>query len=311
MAKKQDKTLIASIDDLRMQEKGGQRKAVFIVISGRSVGKIYNIGDKKALVGRGQDVEIVIDDEGVSRQHAMVIRDGPDSIRITDLGSTNGTFFDGKRINSQTLHDGDKIQIGSSTVLKLNFQDNIEEQFQKKLYESATRDGLTGIFNKKYFIEQLSAEFSFCVRREVDLSLIIFDIDFFKKTNDTFGHLAGDYVLQHLAQTILKTIRGEDIFARYGGEEFVILLRDTDLRKAQFIAERTRRSVEETEFVFKYVEIPTKISVVVASLEDCSFMDYEDLIRQADEYLYEAKRSGRNKVISMLSAFPDKTPPVK
>ena len=310
MSNKADKTVIASIDSLKPDGQG-QRKAVFIVISGRSIGKMYEIGDKKTIIGRSSDVDIVIEDEGVSRQHAMVMRDGPDTVRITDLGSTNGTFYEGKRIDSHTLRDGDKIQVGSTTVIKLSFQDNIEETFQKKLYESATRDGLTGIFNKKYFIEQLSAEFSFYVRRNGFLSLCIFDIDFFKKTNDTYGHLAGDYVLQKLARVVLQTIRNEDIYARYGGEEFVLMLKETDIRKAHYIAERVRKLVEETEFIFEGTKIPVTISMGVASLEEGNFMEYEELIRRADQYLYMAKRGGRNRVVSLLTTVSDKTPPVK
>ncbi|GAB4307942.1 MAG: GGDEF domain-containing protein [Myxococcota bacterium] len=310
MTKKGDKTVIASIEELKSQEQG-QKKAYLIVISGRSVGKMVEIGDAKCIIGRTPDVDVMIDDEGVSRQHAMVMREGSDAVRITDLGSTNGVFFDGRRITSEMLRDGDKVQIGSSTVLKITFQDNIEEAFQKKLYESATRDGLTGVFNKKYFIEQLAAEFSFCVRRGVPLSLIIFDIDFFKKTNDTYGHLAGDYVLKSLAQTVTKTIRNEDIFARYGGEEFVILLRDTELKKAHNIAERIRKLVEAAEFIFEGTKIPTTISVGVASIEDENFLDHDELIRKADEYLYTAKRSGRNQVVSVISRLFENTPPVK
>ena len=174
MSHKQDKTVVASIDDLKAKE-SGQKKAYLIVISGRSLGKMFEIGEKKCIIGRGSDVDIVIDDEGVSRQHALIMHDSADTVRITDLGSTNGTFFDGQRVESQILRDGDKIQVGSSTVMKLSFQDNIEEVFQKRLYESATRDGLTGLFNKKYFIEQLSAEFSFCIRRDTPLCVIIFE----------------------------------------------------------------------------------------------------------------------------------------
>jgi two-component system cell cycle response regulator len=120
--------------------------------------------------------------------------------QLVDLGSTNGTYLNGIKVNVATLQDGDKIQIGANTVVKFSIQDQLEEEYQRSIYESATRDGLTRIFNKKYFLDTLRKEFAYCLRHRVPLSLVMFDIDHFKKINDTFGHPAGDHVLQKVAR---------------------------------------------------------------------------------------------------------------
>ena len=98
------------------------------------------------------------------------------------------------------------------------------------MYESALRDGLTKVFNKKYFIDRLESEFTFSIRHASPLSLVLFDIDHFKKVNDTHGHLAGDYVLAEISTLLTGALRAEDVFARYGGEEFAVICRGSDLQ---------------------------------------------------------------------------------
>jgi diguanylate cyclase (GGDEF)-like protein len=200
------------------------------------------------------------------------------------------------------LVDGDKLQVGSTTILKFSYQDEVEEQFQKQLYDSATRDGLTGAFNKKYFADQLKTEFAFCYRHNTPLSLALFDIDFFKKLNDGFGHPAGDLALKQLSALVQKALRTEDIFARYGGEEFGVILRDTDGERAFLIAERVRRSTEQHEFTYEGKRLPLTISIGIATLEKQAYPSPKALVKAADQFLYEAKRKGRNRTESALMA---------
>jgi diguanylate cyclase (GGDEF)-like protein len=127
------------------------------------------------------------------------------------------------------------------------------------------------------------------------MSLVMFDIDHFKKINDSFGHLAGDYVLKHLAQTVKTRIRREDCFARYGGEEFAIVLPEIDGLNAKPFAEKIRQLVEATDFKFESTTMPVTISMGVATLDPDS-TDAQALIKRADDRLYEAKSSGRNCV---------------
>lgn len=297
---KEEKTRVIDLKDIKTDNQN--RKAFFIVISGRLAGSMFKIEQDEMLIGRSDEAEIHIDDEGVSRRHAKIIKMADGQIMIIDLGSTNGTYFNGTRITEHILKDGDKIQIGSTTIFKFSYQDDLEEEFNKQRYDSATKDHLTKIFNRKFFAERFIQEFSYALRHSKVYSLAIIDIDHFKKVNDTYGHQAGDYVLRQLADVIGNLIRDEDIFARYGGEEFVILLRDTDEEKAFIFAMRIRRAIEKHEFKFQGIKIPITISIGLATLKDGNFKSPEEMFRVADEYLYKAKNNGRNRVESILNA---------
>ena len=159
---------------------------------------------------------------------AQFVRDG-DKMILEDLGSTNGTFCNGIRVDRRELVDGDKIMVGSTTILKFTYHDYLDEIFQRQMYESALRDGLTKVFNKKYFTDYLEKEFAFAARHGGPLALIFLDIDHFKKINDTHGHPAGDFVLAELSQMMATLLRTEDVLARFGGEEFAVICRGSDL----------------------------------------------------------------------------------
>ncbi|HVE85757.1 MAG TPA: GGDEF domain-containing protein, partial [Myxococcales bacterium] len=259
------------------------------------MGRMFKIDRPEVTLGRSTEATFQVEDDGISRKHAKVIQD-PVGYSLMDLGSTNGTFLNGARVRVAELKDGDKIQIGSNTVLKFSLQDELEEQFQKSIYESATRDGLTRIYNKKYFMDTLRKEFAYCLRHRVPLSLLMFDVDHFKRINDTYGHQAGDQVLVKIAQKVSDTIRVEDLFARYGGEEFALMLREASDEKALICAERIRRAVEITDMQAGGAPLKVTISVGVATLLDSDFAQPEELIACADSYLYRAKRGGRNRV---------------
>ena len=153
----------------------------------------------------------------------------------------------------------------------------------------------TQIFIKRYFLDTLEREVARAHRYRRPLSLVMFDIDHFKKVNDGYGHLAGDYVLKHLAQTVRAKIRREDCFARYGGEEFSIVLPEIDGGSCLPFAEKIRQIVEKTDFKFENVRIPVTISMGIATV-DAELTEGAAIIKRADERLYEAKASGRNRV---------------
>jgi two-component system cell cycle response regulator len=289
-----DETKISAKDELHRPAPADRDRAYLIVLAGASVGEMYKITAAHTVIGRGQQADIQVIDEGISRRHAEIVHEG-EQIIIRDLGSTNGTFCNGDRISSHQLSDGDKIQVGSTTILKFTFHDSLDETFQRQMYESALRDGLTKIFNKKYFLDRLESEFAYAVRHHSPLSLVLFDIDHFKRINDTHGHLAGDYALSTMAKVVSDTIRQEDVFARYGGEEFAVICRGIDLVGAQAFGERIRRCVDGQAFVYSGVDIKVTVSVGVAAVADMK--DPMELIGAADDALYEAKRQGRNRVI--------------
>jgi len=197
-------------------------------------------------------------------------------------------------IEEYTLRDGDFIKIGR-TIFKFLTGGNIENAYHEEIYRLTTIDGLTQISNKRHFLETLEREIARGQRYRRPLSLVMFDLDHFKTINDTFGHLAGDYVLKHLASAVKQRIRREDVFARYGGEEFAIVLPEISISAAMTLAEKIRQLVERHEFRFEKTKIAVTISVGVASTDDRD-LDAETLIKLADEQLYAAKAGGRNQV---------------
>ncbi len=273
---------------------GSKDRAYLIVIAGTQVGEMIPL-NVSTVIGRGVEADVRMIEDKMSRRHCRLVAEGGMTF-VEDLGSSNGTFVNGVRVTRQKLNDGDKIQIGQTTILKFTYNDSLEENFQKQMYDSALRDGLTKVFNKKYFNDRINVEFAFTDRRQTALSLILFDIDHFKKVNDTRGHLAGDKVLSVLAAHVQKLVRTEDVFARYGGEEFAILCRETDVERAKVLAERVRASVEQLAIVFDGNPIPITISAGVAMIPDPRLKDADDFIGAADAALYEAKHGGRNRV---------------
>ncbi|RMH39468.1 MAG: GGDEF domain-containing protein [Deltaproteobacteria bacterium] len=271
------------------------KEACLVVIYGLDLGKKYNLDKPSLIIGRSSKADIQIDQESVSRNHCKIINTGK-TIMLRDLGSTNGTYVNDELIDEYVLRDGDFIKIGRS-IFKFLSGDNIENAYHEEIYRLTTIDGLTQVYNKRYFLETLEREIGRAERYRRDLSLIIFDIDHFKKINDTYGHLAGDHVLKHLALVIRSRIRREDILSRYGGEEFAIILPEIDRHNATQFAEKIRRLIEKAVFRFEETEIPVTISIGVASWSP-EYADASEFIKAADDKLYEAKMQGRNRVMS-------------
>ncbi len=264
-----------------------------MVIYGSDLGRKYNLEAPALVVGRSSKSDIQIDQESVSRAHSRILNSGR-AIRIRDLGSTNGTYVNDELIDERTLEDGDFIKIGR-TIFKFLSGGNIERAYHEEIYRLTTVDGLTQIFNKRYFQECIEREIARALRYRREVSLVMFDIDHFKQVNDTHGHLAGDSVLKTLALTVKNKIRREDLFARYGGEEFAIVLPEIDGHNAHQFAEKIRRIVELTDFRFEGVKMDVTVSLGVAAL-DQETTDAAGLIKRADDRLYEAKNAGRNCV---------------
>lgn len=266
-------------------------KACLIVIRGRSVGQLLELQKLPAVIGRAPEVELTIDDVAVSRRHAE-IQQSSDGFQVMDLGSTNGLFVNGLRVQRQELRDGDRIQVGTTTILKFCFQDELEASFQKALYDSATRDSLTGMYNRRFFLDTLDIDFAYSYRNETALTLLVLDLDHFKEINDTHGHSAGDSVLRETAALVHKALRAEDVACRHGGEEFAVLLRYTGAPHGYAIAERIRQAIEQHRFEN---DIRVTASIGMASLEGRCYRSWQGLIEAADAFLYRAKEEGRNR----------------
>lgn len=273
-----------------------KNQAYFIVLAGTNVGEMYKLEGTDLVLGRGKGADIQLLDDGISREHCKVSALPTNDIMIQDLNSRNGTFANGKKIRSHILQDGDKIRIGSTTILKFTYNDNLEENFQRQMYEAALRDGLTKAFNKKYFKDRLISEVAYSQRHRTPLTLIMIDIDLFKHFNDTYGHLAGDHILEKLAQRVMSSIRTEDVFARYGGEEFAVIGRGIPLPNGAVLGERIRTLIASTPFSWNGKALAVTISLGVAGLPDPRIREPKDLVAAADSALYEAKEAGRNRV---------------
>lgn len=288
------KTVVTVIS--KISERVVNRDAALVVIHGLDLGRKYDLMRENTVVGRSSKADIHIDQDAISRSHAKVTATGG-RVTIKDLGSTNGTYVNDELLTDDyQLRNGDLVKIGR-TIFKFIAGGNIEAAYHDEIYRLTTVDGLTQIYNRRYFEETLERELARCNRYSRALSLVLIDIDYFKKVNDSFGHLAGDHILKQLASTIKTRIRREDILSRYGGEEFSLLLPEVDLAGASTLAEKTRRVIEKHRFEFDHQHIPVTVSVGVATV-DGTQADAQDLIRAADAKLYEAKGAGRNRVCS-------------
>jgi diguanylate cyclase (GGDEF)-like protein len=277
----------------KIRDRVVSQSAALVVIHGEDLGKKYDLDDE-LVIGRSSKCAVQVDQDSVSRTHARVYADGSKMV-VEDLGSTNGTFVNDEQIRGDhPLRNGDLIKIGR-TIFKFIASNNIEAAYHDEIYRLTTVDGLTQVSNRRHFEDTLDRELSRCRRYQRHLSLVLVDVDHFKRINDTWGHLAGDAVLKEVATAIRRRIRREDLLARYGGEEFALLLPEIDLKGAQAMAEKVRKLVEKHTFRFDGEEIPVTISAGVAALAKKN-ETAAALIKRADERLYEAKETGRNKV---------------
>jgi diguanylate cyclase (GGDEF)-like protein len=263
------------------------------------MGKRYPLGSDEIVVGRGSDCDIQIDRDSVSRKHARVFQFG-DQWFVEDLGSTNGSYINDVPIQKSPLRDSDYVKIGSA-IFKFLTGSSIESSYHEEIYRMTIIDGLTGVHNKRYFLEFLERELERGARHQRPLSLLMFDIDHFKQINDTHGHLTGDYVLKEMSRRLRDRIRKEELLARYGGEEFAAVLPETDHVGAMTFAEQIRQIVGGEPFEYEGDRFHVTVSVGVYTLYGQP-ADALAFIKQADENLYRAKRSGRNRVIGMDNA---------
>jgi len=270
---------------------------VHIYPTGPWMGMRHTLSEKPLIVGRGEDCDIRVLDTSVSRRHARIEKIG-DDFYVLDMQSTNGTYVNDK----QSLHgdpipmrDGDYVRVGNC-IFRYLASGNVEADYHEEIYRLTIVDALTQIANSRYFNEFLEREVLRTVRHARPLSLALFDIDRFKAVNDNLGHLGGDFTLRELAACVKKVVRREDLFARYGGEEFALVLIETGLKEATHVAERIRKLVEDHSFRFDDKVFHLTISIGVAECPLDGTATPRELMRRADENLYEAKRAGRNRV---------------
>lgn len=270
----------------------GPKNSSLVQIYGPNLGQRYIIDQPTLSLGRDESNDIVLADENVSRHHAEIIMG--DEITLVDQESTNGSRVNDDEVRKAVLANGDLIQIGSF-ILKYISSGNAEAIFHETIYNMTITDGLTEVANRRKLEEFLERELAGAIRHKRPLSVAVIDADHFKAVNDNFGHIAGDYVLRRLAHVIQGVIRKDELLARYGGEEFVIVMPESTLQQASLLAEKVRKLIEETKFHFEEHTIPVTVSVGVAH-HYSKLQDVDAFIKAADEALYRAKETGRNRV---------------
>lgn len=263
-----------------------------VIISGDDMGRRFELGVAEVSIGRADNCTICVNTDQVSRKHCTV-QHILGKYFIVDNRSTNGTFVNEQKVERAKLLDGDQIRVGK-TVLKYT-ESHVEQRYFEHVFNLASMDALTGAFNKRYFDETYTKEVARAVQQDLPLSLVLLDIDFFKKINDTHGHPAGDAVLKNVSAAVLSQLRDGDSLYRVGGEEFALLLSATPLALAQQAAEATRQLIEALVTDFMGTRIVATLSLGVVQLSPGETP--AALYQRADEKLYAAKRGGRNRVV--------------
>jgi diguanylate cyclase (GGDEF)-like protein len=270
---------------------------VHIYPSGPAMGKRYPLGTTNVVLGRGEGCDIRIQDHSVSRRHAQVEPTTGDYV-VSDLGSTNGTFVNDVRTDGRRkLKDGDYLRVGNC-IYRFLTGGNVESEYHEEIYRLTIVDGLTQLHNHRYLFDFLERELARSVRYRRPLSVLMFDLDRFKAVNDTHGHLCGDFVLRELSDRLRHTVRREDLLARYGGEEFCLVLVEAEQETATVAGERVRQTVCDRPFVFDSKSLSLTVSVGVATTYGEKDLSPAELIELADQNLYTAKRTGRNRVVA-------------
>jgi two-component system cell cycle response regulator len=280
-------------------QKAKEQEACLIIIRGTPQGHRYFLTQHEMTLGRDSAADITVSDQSISRKHATVTKE-KGKVYLTDLGSSNGTYINDKKVaagEKVALVKEDMIKLGNS-IFKFLPAGELEILFYGNLGSAAHTDALTKIYNKGYLLEALEAEFKRAKALHTEFCILFFDLDHFKKVNDNYGHDAGDYVLKEFASLVRGSyLRPKDVFARYGGEEFVILLANTNAVAGAEVGEKVRAAIETHAFIYEGKRMPVTTSMGVAELR-ADIESAQTLLKLADKALYQAKQSGRNKVVT-------------
>ena len=271
------------------------RMPALILYDGDEIGGLHSLTKDETIIGRTTGCDVVIPETRVSRRHAMIRRTEPggDEFEIIDLGSTNGTFLEGARVQRAVLQNGDKVGIGGR-ILSFSLLDQADLAYQSRIVQMIHVDELTGLFTKRSLFRALEMEIIRAQRYRHPISVLMMDLDHFKQVNDTYGHLAGSQCLADVGKLIRESTRETDVSGRYGGEEFVTFLPESDTAAGLIVAERIRLAMEKHVFRYADSEYHVRISIGIATWP-ADGDSVESLVRAADTALYRAKNTGRNR----------------
>ncbi|MFN2453505.1 MAG: diguanylate cyclase [Pyrinomonadaceae bacterium] len=288
-----------------------ERRPALVFLQGELLAVPIPLERDEVILGRALEADVRVNDVRASRLHARVTT-GRDpatneiTCRVTDLGSTNGTYLNGQPVTDAPLHDGDKLTVGEH-LLRFEMLDEIDREFHRQIQRLIAHDELTGLLTSKSFFSELRRE---AARAEVEahpFCVLMMDLDHFKKVNDTYGHMVGSLTLERIGAVITRALRTGDVAARFGGEEFAAFLLDADSAQALVAAERVRVAVEEYAFPAASRRDAGDVAAgegrthhITISIGVAEFprdaRDPIELVELADSALYSAKRDGRNRV---------------
>jgi two-component system, cell cycle response regulator len=273
-----------------------ERQFILTVLAGPQIGLNRAVDQAEIVLGRGEGCAMLLHDPGLSRRHCRLIKEG-DLVFIEDLESSNGTFVDGEMVRARhPLLEGARIHLGRHTVLSLSRQDPLERHAAQQLYESSMRDPLTELYNRRFFDQRLREEYAFATRHQRPLSVIILDLDHFKRVNDSYGHPAGDEVLRQVARLVKRCVRQEDVACRLGGEEFGVIVRSEGREGARAVAERMRKRIEDSPVYFgEHLILVTASAGMTTAAPPHMHESPAAMVAAADQALYRAKADGRNR----------------
>lgn len=273
------------------------KRPYLVIIGGANIGQIHKLDGTPAIIGRSRDADITIADDGISREHIEVVG-GHARVTVRDLGSTNGTFCNGRKVNEVVLDDGDRISIGSTTILKFTHRDGLDEAFEKHLASLGVRDGVTRALKKAFFLDRLEGEIAFSIRHRTPTALIMWELDGFNALKELHGSTVGASLLSAIAYAVSRVIRREDVFVRYDEEEFGVLCRDTPFEDAARMAERLRKTIEATSIRVgsDSMRVTGSFGLATCPAPTPGIVTAGELIAAVDAAVRRAKALGRNRV---------------
>lgn len=296
------------------------RRPALIFMRGEQLGAPIPLERDEVSLGRALEADVRVNDARASRLHARIRAEhdpttGRPIYRITDLGSTNGTLLNGQPVTDALLEDGDKLTIGEH-LIRFELLDDLDQEFQRQIHRLLAHDELTGLLTSKSFFSELRREAALAAAASRPFCVLMMDLDYFKRVNDTCGHLVGSQTLEEVGQLITRALRAGDVAARFGGEEFAAFLLDADCAQALVAAERVRKAIESHAFSTTRRAAPDDggdrslhitISIGVASFPQDA-RDPIELVELADAALYHAKQNGRNRVSAFCYSSAASTP---
>ena len=305
----------------KSRKRGLERRPALVFLRGELLAVPIPLERPEVTIGRALDADVRVNDTRASRLHARITTEcneatGEKRFRLSDLGSTNGTLLNGRPIDEAYLQDGDKFEVGDQ-LIRFEMLDEIDREFQKQIHRLLVHDDLTGLLTSKSFFSELRRESARAAAESMPFCVLMMDLDYFKKVNDSYGHLVGSETLEEVGAVIRKSLRAGDVAARFGGEEFAAFLLDADYAQGLVAAERVRAGIQKYEFpaVRRDSGMPPKTHQITISIGIASFPDDArdpiQLVEMADSALYRAKRSGRNRVCAYRPSLAETERPLR